>query len=106
MRTNEKRTTLHEYSDCHVKVNYFWCTDDKVINWNDQVTLPKVWLHAKARLDLLEFTEEFEGLGTTKDFSVFELYLNDQFIGELIEAGMVNQETIEYLKCEVAVGYG
>lgn len=32
MRTNEKRTTLHEYSDCTIKVNYFWSADDKVIN--------------------------------------------------------------------------
>ena len=105
-RTNEKRTTLHEYSDCTIKVNYFWSADDKVINWNDQVTLPKLWIHSKARIDLLEFTEEFEGLGKTMDFKVCELYINDQFIGEIMEAGLANRDGTEYLKCDVAVGYG
>lgn len=105
-RTNEKRTTLHEWDDVNVKVNYFWAADDKMIRWDDQVTLPAGWLHAKVRIDLLEFTENLEGLGISHDFHISQLYINDEFIGELFDVKMENGEASTYLKCEVVVGAG
>lgn len=35
MRTNEKTTPLQEFEDINVRVDYFWATDDKLVNWND-----------------------------------------------------------------------
>lgn len=105
-RTNEKRTTVHEWDDVNVKVDYFWAEDDKMIKCNDQVPLPIGWLHAKVRVDLLEFTENFEGLGITKDFRASQLYINDEFIGELFDIQLEAGETSTYLKCEVIVGAG
>ena len=105
-RTNEKRTTLHEWDDINVKVNYFWAADDKMIRWDDQVTLPAGWLHAKVRIDLLEFTENLEGLGISHDFHVSQLYINDEFIGELFSVKLEESKVSTYLKCEVVVGAG
>ena len=105
-RTNEKRTTIHDWDDLNVKVNYFWAAEDKLINWNGQVNLPVGWLHAKVRIDLLEFTENFESLGVSKDFKVCQLYVNEQFIGELFDTNMIEVETVSYLKCDVVVGCG
>lgn len=101
MRTNEKVTTLQEYDDINVRADYFWAKDDKLINWNDETDLPIGWLHAKVRLDQLEFTETFETLDKTMDVKVHRLYINDEFIGELIGVGVVK----DVLKCAVLVGY-
>lgn len=106
MRTNEKRTTIHEWDDINVKVNYFWAEDDKMVKCNDQVPLPIGWLHAKVRIDLLEFTENFEGLGISHDFHISQLYINDEFIGELFEVKMENSEVSTYLRCDVVIGAG
>lgn len=105
-RTNEKRTIIHEWDDVNVKVDYFWAEDDKMIKYNDQVPLPIGWLHAKVRVDLLEFTENFESLEITKDFRVSQLYINGEFIGELFDIQMEAGEVSTYLKCEVIVGAG
>lgn len=106
MRTNEKRTPIHEWDDINVKVDYFWAEDDKMTKCNDQVPLPIGWLHAKVRIDLLEFTENFESLGVTKDFKTSQLYINDEFIGELFDVKLEEGESSTYLKCEVVVGAG
>lgn len=101
MRTNEKTTTLQEFEDINVKVDYFWVTDDKLVNWNDQVELPAGWLHAKVKIDLLEFTETFENTDKAMDVKIQRLYINEEFIGELISIGIVEG----IMKCAVAVGY-
>lgn len=101
-RTNEKRTTLQEHEDANVKVSYFWAGKDKLIPWDKEVSLPNAWIHSKVRVDLLEFTEEFEGLGKTMDFKVLQLYINDEFIGELFDI----DQTEKVLKCDVVVGAG
>jgi hypothetical protein len=101
MRTNEKTTVLSEFSDINVKADYFWATDDKLVNWNDQVNLPVGWLHAKVRVDLLEFTETFEELDKSMDVAIQRLFINDEFIGELVGIAVVK----DILKCAVLVGY-
>lgn len=107
MRTNEKRTVINEYDDINVRVDYFWITkDNKRTNWNDQTELPVGWLHAKVRVDLLEFTETFENLGKTMDIAVCQLYINEEFIGELIAADLKETDNGIILKCAVAVGRG
>lgn len=106
MRTNEKRTTLHEWDDMNVKVRYFWAEDDKMTNCTDSVELPVGWLHAKVRLDLLEFTETFENLGLTKDFQASQLYINEEFIGEVFEVTIKEGEKAPYLLCDVIIGCG
>jgi hypothetical protein len=106
MRTNEKATTLQEFEDINVRVDYFWVDKEgKLINWNDQVDLPVGWLHANVRMDLQEFTETFESSGEAKDFKIMKLYINDSFIGELLGADIKEAEHGEVLKCAVAVGY-
>lgn len=106
MRTNEKTTTLATNEDVNVRVDYFWVDKDgKLINWNDQIDLLIGWLHAKVRIDLLEFTETFESSDETKDFKILRLYVNDAFIGELLGADPKETEHGEILKCAVAVGY-
>jgi hypothetical protein len=105
MRTNEKTTTLQEYNDIHVKADYFCVTDDKLVNWNDQVNLPAGWIHAKVKIDLLEFTETFEERDKAMDVKVQRLYINDDFIGELIGVGVVQGETGLIMKCAVCVEY-
>ena len=89
MITNEKTTTLQEFEDINVRADYFWATDDRLVNWNDQVNLPIGWLHAKVKIDLLEFTETYEELDKTMDLRVQRLYINEEFIGELIGIGIV-----------------
>jgi hypothetical protein len=106
MRTNEKVTTIHEWDDINVKVNYFWAEDDKMVKCNDQVPLPVGWLHAKVRIDLLEFTENLEGLGISHDFHISQLYINDEFIGELFEIKMEEGASSTYLRCDVVIGAG
>lgn len=105
MRTNEKRITINEWPDVNIRADYFWATDDRLVNWNDQVNLPVGWLHAKARLDLLEFTETFENLDKSMDVAVFQLYINDEFIGELSNIEEKKTEHGTILKCAVVVGY-
>ena len=105
MRTNEKTTPLQEFDDINIRVDYFWATDDKLVNWNDQVDLPIGWLHAKVKIDLLEFTEVFEELDKTFDAKVQRLYINEEFIGELIGIDVVKGETGYIFKCAVCVGY-
>ena len=106
MRTNEKRTTIHEWDDINVKVNYFWAEDDKMVKCNDQVPLPVGWLHAKVRIDLLEFTENLDGLGISHDFHISQVYINDEFIGELFEIKMEEGASSTYLRCDVVIGAG
>lgn len=106
MRTNEKRTTLQEWTDMNVKVRYFWAEDDKMTNCTDSVELPVGWLHAKVRIDLMEFTETFESLELTKDFQTTQLYINDEFVGELFEAAFKEGEKASYLLCDVVIGCG
>lgn len=101
MRTNEKITTMQEFEDINVRADYFWATDDKLVNWNEQVNLPIGWLHAKVRVDLLEFTETFEELSKSMDIAIQRLYINDEFIGELVGIGIVEG----IMKCAVLVGY-
>ena len=106
-RTNEKRTTLQDFEDISVKVNYFWASkEDGLVPWDTEVTLPNGWLHAKARVDLLEFTECFEELGKTMDFKTLQLYVNDEFIGELVSAHEEETKVGMLLKCSVVVGAG
>ena len=106
MRTNEKVTIIQEMTDVNVRVNYFWHTDEKLINWNDNVDFPVGWLHANVVIDKLEFTEEFEGLGKTVNFEVYRLHINDTFIGELIEAGDKEAESGTIFMFSVVVGHG
>lgn len=106
MRTNEKRTTIHEWDDINVKVNYFWAEDDKMVKCNEQVPLPVGWLHAKVRIDLLEFTEDLDGLGISHDFHISQVYINDEFIGELFEVKMEEGASSTYLRCDVVIGAG
>jgi hypothetical protein len=109
MRTNEKTTTLASREDVNVRVDYFWIDHEhegKLINWTDQVELPIGWLHANVRIDLLEFTEHFEGLDRTQDFKVPQLYINEEFIGELLGTKLKHVDGREVLKCAVAVGCG
>lgn len=106
MRTNEKVTVLHELKDINVKVDYFWSADNKLINWNEQVPLPVGWIRAKVKIDLLEFTEHFEGLDKTADFNVCRLFINETFIGELLEAELKQTEHTEFYYCRVCVGHG
>ncbi len=105
MRTNEKRTVLREWKDVHVKARYFWAGKDKMVPYDDQVNLPVGWVHAKARMDLLEFTETFESLDKTIDLSVAQLYVNDVFIGELFEIKEKETEHGTVLSCKIIVGY-
>lgn len=105
MRTNEKVTPLQEFDDINVRVDYYWATDDKLVNWNDQVDLPIGWLHAKVKTDLLEFTEVFEELDKTMDLKVQRLYINEEFIGELIGIGITKGETGPIMRCAVCAGY-
>ncbi len=102
-RTNEKRTTVHEYEDANIKVNYFWAGKDQLIPWDKEVNLPNTWIHSKVRIDLLEFTEEFEGLGKTMDFKTLQLYVNDDFVGELFQ---INESDKNVILCDVVVGAG
>jgi len=106
MRTNEKRTTVHEWDDINVKVNYFWAENDKMIKWEGQVPLPTAWLHAKVRVDVLEFTENFESLGLSKDFRASQLYINNEFIGELFDIQMEAGASSTYIRCDVVIGAG
>lgn len=105
-RTNEKKTTVHEFDDVTVKVKYFWAGEDKLIPFDTEVTLPNAWIHAKARIDLLEFTENFEGLGMSKDFKVLQLYVNDEFVGELFSIQDRETDLGLMLEAEVVVGAG
>ena len=105
-RTNEKRTTLQEFEDATIKVNYFLVEHDKLTPCNQLVPLPGGWIHCKARVDLLEFTEHFEALDTTKDFKTFQLYINDEFIGELIDVQEEDTVNAKLIKCSVVVGVG
>lgn len=102
-RTNEKCTTVHEWDDLNVKVNYFLAAEDKLINCDNQANLPVGWLHAKVRIDLLEFTENREDLGISEDFHVSQLYINDEFIGALFDVKMEDGETSKYLKCDIVI---
>ena len=101
MRTNEKITVLNRDVDVNVRVDYFLVTkDQKLINWNNKVHLPAGWLHANVRIEQLEFTETFEGSDESKDFKVIKLYINDEFIGDLID---VKAKPDRILKFRVAV---
>ena len=107
MRTNEKTTVLASNEDVNVKVDYYWVAeDDKLINWNDKVHMPVGWIHSNVRIELFEFTESFEGINEAKDFKALKLYINDEFIGELIGTDTKETKSGEILKCAVAVGYG
>ena len=104
MRTNEKTTTLLEFEDINVKARYF-TAGDKMVDVTADAQLPVGWLHAKVKVDLLEFTETFETTHTAMDVRVARLYVNDEFIGELFD---VKQEETKFgplIKCEVIVGY-
>ena len=106
-RTNEKRTTLHEYEDVSVKVNYFWASkEDGLVPLDNEVNLPGGWIHSKVRIDLLEFTEHFEELGRTMDFKTLQLYINDDFIGELVDVREEDTANAKLIKCSVIVGAG
>jgi hypothetical protein len=105
-RTNEKRTVVHEYNDLSVVVSYFWVDGEQLTDITSEVDLPEAWIHAKARVDLLEFTENFESLGNSMDFKTLQLYVNDEYVGELLE---IKEDTGKFgsiLKCKVAVGAG
>ena len=106
-RTNEKRTTIHKYEDANVLINYVWANDDELIDWNDEVDdLLRAYLHAKVRVDLLEFTENFEALDKTVDFQAFQLYINGEFLGQLAN---IEEKEITHgplVICTVIVGAG
>ena len=106
-RTNEKRTTLHEYEDCSISVDYFWASEeDGLILWNTEVNLPTGWIHSKVRVDLFEFTENFESLEKAMDFKTLQLYINDAFIGELVDIREEPTDKGLILRCSVVVGAG
>lgn len=83
-RTNEKQTTIQEFDDASVKVNYFSIEDEDLTPCGQAGHLLGGWIHCKVRIDLLEFTEWTEALERLVDFKIFQLYVNDEFIGELI----------------------
>lgn len=106
-RTNEKRTTLQEYEDVNVRVDYFWASkEDGLIPLDGGVALPGGWLHAKARIDLLEFTETFDNIDKTIDFKTLQLYINSEFIGELADVQEEDTARGKVIKCYVVVGAG
>ena len=104
MRTNEKTTPIHEWDDVSVKARYF-IGGAKMVDVTSQEPLPVGWIHAKVRIDLLEFTETFENLDKTLDVHVFRLYINDEFVGELFDVKQEQTECGLVIKCEVIVGY-
>lgn len=57
-------------------------------------------------MDLLEFTETFDSLDKTANFAVAQLYINEEFIGELFNIEEKETEHGTMLKCVVIVGYG
>lgn len=104
MRTNEKTTTLAVNENINVRVNYFFVEDTgKLINWNDQINLPIGWLHANVRIELKEFIDTFGNSGESKDFKIMQLYINDSFIGELLNVNIKETEHGEILKCAVVI---
>ena len=106
MRTNEKVTVLASLDNAKVRVDYFCLSDGKPILWNDQVNLPIGWLHAKVKVDLLEFTEQAENQDSSMDVKVCRLHINDAFIGEVLGAEVKETDSGPFIKYKVAVCYG
>lgn len=106
-RYNEKRTTIHEYEDINVKVRYLWLADNKVLDVSESLGRPFGWLHSKVRVDLYEFTEHFESMDQDLDVKVLQLFINDEYVGEL---NTVEEKVTDYnqmiLSCGVIIGNG
>ena len=86
MRTNETITPIREWDDINVKVKYFISkggVQEEVDAYS--MGLPIAWIHSNVKIDLLEFTEVFEEDNKSTRFAVCRLFINDTFIGGLIE---------------------
>ncbi len=105
MRTNEMVTPVYEREDVSVKVDYFMAGKDKMVCCNDTAEYPTAWIHAKVKVDLLTFTETFEGLEKTMDVGVCRLYVNDTFIGEIFDSATSETENGIIYKYNVVLAY-
>jgi len=105
MRTNEQVATVYEHKDVSVKVDYFLANEDKMVCCNETAEHPTAWIHADVKVDLLTFTETFEGLDKSMDLTVCRLYINDEFIGEIFDSEMYEAENGTVFKYSVILAY-
>ena len=79
-RTNEVKETLIEASGVGLKLDFFWNSHGRRINWNKSVDLQKSYKSVDIRLERYSFTETYEYSGS-HDFETLRLYIN----GTLVE---------------------
>lgn len=105
-RTNEKTETFAEYKDVILKVDYFWNSHGKLINWNECVEEPTYWSKAHVQIQKYSFTEHL--MDRDFDFEVHQLLVDGKHIAGDV---MSHKATTDFLGvttvyCKVAVGWG
>ena len=78
-RTNEKVEVLEDVKGVKVKLDFFWNSHGKRINWNHNVTEQKNYSSADVRLERYSFTENYEYSGS-HDFETIRLFINGKQI--------------------------
>ena len=101
-RTNETKTTVNQYSNVDVVVNYFWDDHDRLICWDAFVESPKRFYNANVKIVKYSFTENIGE--STFNMEALQLFVNDQCIpGDVVGTTL---EKDNKLICHVVVGWG
>ena len=104
-RTNEKKETLQKFNNIDLKVDYFWDSHGKLIDWNESVDSPTEWSNVDVEIILYSFTENLSG--TTYDFVNRQLVVDGKVIsGDLLKATINKSGNKTTLHCRMVVGWG
>lgn len=105
-RTNEVTELLGDFKDINLKVDYFWDSHGKLINWTKYVKEPTSWSGVNVKIRKYSFTENMGG--REYDFETKQLWVNNKLIaGDLIDCKLkLDGSTGSTLYCKVAVGWG
>ena len=106
VRTNEVTEILGDFKNVKLKVDYFWDSHGKLINWNESVKEPTAWSDVNVQIKKYSFTEKM--FDSEYDFETRQLWVNDkQIAGDVIDCKLrLDGETGRTLYCRVAVGWG
>ena len=104
-RTNEKKETLQKFNNVDLKVDYFWDSHGKLINWNESVDSPTKWTNVNVEIILYSFTENISD--NAYDFVNRQLVVNGKVIsGDLLDGTISKFGNKTTLYCRVVVGWG
>lgn len=105
-RTNEVTEILGDFKNVNLKVDYFWDSHGKLVNWNDSVGEPTSWSDVNVQIKKYSFTEKM--FDSEYDFETRQLWVNGkQIAGDVIDCKLkLDVKTGNTLYCRVAVGWG